>query len=131
MHTHHQGTGAESLDLFVAKGVVGTRDMGGDADFILPLRDRVRAGTLFGPEIVASGPMVDNAPPEFPYRLHVTNAEEARVAVRELKRLGVDFIKVHDHTPREVFFAAIAEASQSGIDGFRSRPRLGEGRGGR
>jgi imidazolonepropionase-like amidohydrolase len=115
MHTHHQGTGAESLDLFVAKGVVGTRDMGGDAEFILPLRDRVRNGTVFGPEIVASGPMVDNAPPEFPYRLHVTNAEEARAAVRELKRLGVDFIKVHDHTPREVFFAAIAEASQVGL----------------
>src|SRR5215471_17642709 len=35
MHTHHQGTGAESLDLFVVKGVVGTRDMGGDADFIV------------------------------------------------------------------------------------------------
>jgi imidazolonepropionase-like amidohydrolase len=115
MHSHHQGTGAASLDLFVAKGVVGTRDMGGDADFILPLRDRVRAGALFGPEIVASGPMVDNAPPDFPYRLHVTNAQEARLAVRELKRLGVDFIKVHDHTPREVFFAAVAEASQVGL----------------
>jgi imidazolonepropionase-like amidohydrolase len=72
MHSHHQGTGAESLDLFVAKGVVGTRDMGGDANFILPLRDRVSAGAVFGPEIVASGPMVDNAPPDFPYRLHVT-----------------------------------------------------------
>jgi hypothetical protein len=115
MHSHHQGTGAESLDLFVAKGVVGTRDMGGDAAFILPLRDRVKAGAVFGPEIVASGPMVDNAPPDFPYRLHVTNAEEARLAVRELKRLGVDFIKVHDHTPREVFFAAAAEASQLGL----------------
>ncbi|MEO8368608.1 MAG: amidohydrolase family protein [Candidatus Solibacter sp.] len=115
MHTHHQGTGAESLDLFVAKGIVGTRDMGGDADFILPLRDRIRAGTVFGPEIVASGPMVDNAPPDYPYRLHVANAEEARLAVRELKRLGVDFIKVHDHTPREVFFAAVAEASQVGL----------------
>jgi imidazolonepropionase-like amidohydrolase len=115
MHSHHQGTGAESLDLFVAKGIVGTRDMGGDADFILPLRDRVRAGAIFGPEIVASGPMVDNAPPDFPYRLHVTNAEEARLAVRELKRLGVDFIKVHDHTPRDVFFAAVAEASQVGL----------------
>src|ERR1051326_3165479 len=27
MHTHHQATGAECLDLFVAKGVAGTRDM--------------------------------------------------------------------------------------------------------
>src|SRR5689334_8449176 len=29
MHSHHQGTGADWLDLFVAKGVIGTRDMGG------------------------------------------------------------------------------------------------------
>ncbi len=115
MHSHHQGTGADSIDLFLAKGVVGTRDMGGDANFILPLRDRIKAGTLLGPEIIASGPMVDNAPPNYPYRLHVTNAEEARQAVRELKRLGADFVKVHDHTPRDVFFAAIDEASKIGL----------------
>jgi imidazolonepropionase-like amidohydrolase len=115
MHTHHQGTGAQSLDLFVAKGVVGTRDMGGDADFILPLRERVRTRAVLGPEIVASGPMVDNAPPSYGYRWQVANAEQARVAVRELKRLGVDFIKVHDHTPRDVFFATIDEASKVGL----------------
>ena len=49
MHTHHQGTGADCLDLFVAKGIVGTRDMGGDADFILPLRARVRSGAAWRP----------------------------------------------------------------------------------
>jgi hypothetical protein len=53
MHSHHQGTGAGCLDLFIAKGVVGTRDMGGDIDFILPLRERVRSGAALGPEIVA------------------------------------------------------------------------------
>jgi hypothetical protein len=115
MHTHHQGTGAECLDLFVAKGVVGTRDMGGDADFILPLRERVSSGAVLGPEIVASGPMLDDAPPGFPYRRRVTNAPEAREAVRDLKRLGVDFIKVHDHTPREVFFAIADEAPKVGL----------------
>jgi len=115
MHSHHQGTGAESLDLFVAKGVVGTRDMGGDADFILPLRERVRSGAVLGPEIVASGPMLDDAPPEFPYRRRVRNAQEAIAAVRDLKRLGVDFIKVHDHTPREVFFAIASEAPKAGL----------------
>src|SRR5580700_10240097 len=115
MHTHHQGTGAECLDLFVAKGVVGTRDMGGDADFILPLRERVSSGAVLGPEIVASGPMLDDAPPGFPYRRRVTNAPEAREAVRDLKRLGVDFIKVHDHTPRDVFFAIADEAPKVGL----------------
>jgi hypothetical protein len=115
MHSHHQGTGADSLDLFVAKGIVGTRDMGGDADFILPLRERVRSGAVLGPEIVASGPILDNAPADFPYRRRVTNATEAKQAVDDLKRLGVDFIKVHDHTPREVFFAIAAEAPKVGL----------------
>lgn len=115
MHSHHQGTGAECLDLFVAKGVVGTRDMGGDADFILPLRERVKSGSLFGPEIVAAGPIVDDAPADFPYRLCVRNAQEALRAVHDLKRLGVDFIKVHDHTPRDVFFAVAAEAAKVGL----------------
>jgi hypothetical protein len=115
MHSHHQGTGADCVDLFVAKGIVGTRDMGGDADFILPLRERIKSGALLGPEIVASGPILDNAPSDFPYRRRVTNAAEARQAVDELKRLGVDFIKVHDHTPREVFFAIASEAPKVGL----------------
>jgi hypothetical protein len=93
------------VDFFVAKGVVGTRDMGADAEFIFPLRERIRSGAVLGPEIGLSGPILDDAPAEFPYRRRTTNAQEARVAVRELKQLGVDFIKVHDRTPREVFFA--------------------------
>src|SRR5207248_8899945 len=110
MHTQHQGTGADCLDLFVTKGIVGTRDMGGDAEFILPLRERVRSGAILGPEIVAAGPILDDAPPCFPYRQRVRNAVEARQAVRDLKKVGVDFIKVHDHTPREAFFAIADEA---------------------
>jgi hypothetical protein len=115
MHTHHQGTGADCLDLFIAKGVVGTRDMGGDAGFILPLRERVRSGALPGPEIVAAGPILDDAPPSYPYRRRVTNVQQAREAVADLKRAGVDFIKVHDHTPRQVFFTIAVEAPKLGL----------------
>jgi hypothetical protein len=93
MHSHHQATGTKLLDLFLAKGVVGTRDMGGDAEFILPLRDRINRGELLGPEIVASGPILDNAP----------------------QSRGVDFIKVHDHTPREAFFAIADEGPKVGL----------------
>jgi hypothetical protein len=32
-----------------------------------------------------------------------------------LKQLGVDFIKVHDHTPRDVFFAIAEEAPKVGL----------------
>jgi imidazolonepropionase-like amidohydrolase len=115
MHSHHQATGADWVDLFVAKGIVGTRDMGSDANFIFPLRERVRAGAVLGPDIVASGPMVDDAPDKFPYRLHVKTAQQAREAVRQLKNQGADFVKVHDHTPREVFFAVADEAPKVGL----------------
>jgi Amidohydrolase family len=115
MHSHNQASGAESMDLYLAHGVVGTRDMGSDLDFILPLRDRLRRGEVSGPEIVAAGPMLDNAPADWPYRRRVTNAREAREAVRDLKRRGVDFIKVHNNTPREVFFAIAEEAPRLGL----------------
>jgi len=115
MHSHHQGTGQDCLDLFVARGVVGTRDMGGDAEFILPLRQRVKSGTVLGPEIVAAGPILDDAPATYPYRRRVTNARQAREAMADLKRAGVDFFKVHDHTPRDVFFAIAEEAPKLGL----------------
>jgi sialic acid synthase SpsE len=44
----------------------------------------------------------------------VTNAQQAREAVDDLKRAGVDFVKVHDHTPREVFFTIAEEAPSWG-----------------
>ena len=115
MHSHNQASGAESLDLYLAHGVVGTRDMGSDLDFILPLRDRIHRGEASGPEIVAAGPMLDNAPADWPFRRRVTNAQEAREAVRDLKRRGVDFIKVHNNTPRDVFFAIAEEAPKLGL----------------
>src|SRR6188508_1004966 len=115
MHSHHQAAGVESLELFLANGVVGTRDMGSDADFILPLRDRIARGELAGPDIVAAGPILDDRPPDWPFRRRVRNGEDARAAVRDLKRRGVDFIKVHDSTPRDAFFAIADEAAKLGL----------------
>ena len=115
MHAHHQATGRDSLDLYLANGVVGTRDMGSDVEFILPLRDRIDRGELLGPEIVAAGPILDDAPPDWPFRRRVSNAQDAREAVRDLKRHGVDFIKVHDHTPRDAYFAIADEARKVGL----------------
>jgi imidazolonepropionase-like amidohydrolase len=115
MHSHNQADGTELLTLYLANGVVGTRDMGSDVDFILPLRNRINRGEIQGPEIVAAGPILDDRPPEWPFRRHVTNAQEGRQAVRDLKASGVDFIKVHDGTPRDAFFAIADEARSVGL----------------
>ena len=123
MHTHHEALGIESMDLYLANGVVGTRDMGSELQFIISLRDRINNGELPGPEIIAAGPILDDAPPEFPSRQRVSDAEEARRTVRALQQSGVDFIKVHNLTPREVFFAIADETANLGMSFSGHVPR--------
>jgi imidazolonepropionase-like amidohydrolase len=67
---------------------------------------------LLGPRIFAAGPILDDAPGDWSFRLRVKTAEEGRAAVQMLKRRGVDLIKVHDRTPRDVFLAIADEAGR-------------------
>ncbi len=125
MHAHVELTGASTLDLLVANGVTGVRDMGSDPDYILPLRERIRRGETSGPEIVAAGPILDALRPPGPLpspaplflsmRRRVTNADEARAAVEDLHQRGVDLFKVHDNTPRDAFFAIAEESRKRGV----------------
>jgi hypothetical protein len=123
MHAHHQLTGEASLPLFVATGVTGTRDMGADLEFILALRQRTASGQALGPVIVAAGPILDNRPPDWPLRLNVRSADDARKAVQMLKERGVDFIKVHTATPADVYFAIADETKRLNLPFAGHLPR--------
>ena len=95
--------------------VTGIRDMGSSLDAILPMREATASGRVLGPRIVAAGPILDDAPGEWPFRIRVRTADEGRAAVQLLKRRGVDLIKVHNFTPREVFFAIADEARRQNL----------------
>ena len=110
MHAHIQGNEKAWLPLYIANGVTGIRDMGADLDFILDIREASSSGRILGPWIVAAGPILDDAPGDWPLRIRVKNLDEGRAAVQLLKRRGVDLIKVHNFTPRDVFFAIVDEA---------------------
>jgi hypothetical protein len=110
MHAHIQGNEKAWLPLYIANGVTGIRDMGADLDFILDVRDATTSRRILGPRIIAAGPILDDAPGDWPLRLRVKNPDEGRAAVQLLKRRGVDLIKVHNFTPRDVFFAIADEA---------------------
>jgi imidazolonepropionase-like amidohydrolase len=112
MHAHMEMTGESWLQLYVANGVTGIRDMGSALDLILNLREATSSGRTLGPQIVAAGPILDDAPADWPFRMRVRNPDEGRAAVQLLKRRGVDLIKVHNYTPRDVFFAIVDEARQ-------------------
>ena len=92
MHAHMEMTGAAWLQLHVANGVTAIRDMGSDLDLILKMRDDTASGRMLGPRIFAAGPILDDAPGDWPFRMRVKTAEAGRAAVQLLKRRGVDLI---------------------------------------
>ncbi|MBZ5681504.1 MAG: amidohydrolase family protein [Acidobacteriia bacterium] len=104
-----------TLPLFIANGVTGVRDMGGELEVLQQWRKEIAAGTLIGPRIVMSGPMLDGPQPRFPSSIAIATPEDGRRAVDDLKRRGADFIKLQSLIPREAVFAIAEEARKQGI----------------
>jgi hypothetical protein len=115
MHVHLTVAGRMSVPLFPVNGVTGVRDMGGDLTTIDGYRAEIAQGTLLGPHIYRAGPFLDGPKKNALYRVTLRSADDARNAVDSLKRLGVDFLKVHSRVPREAYFAVLAEAKTQNL----------------
>ncbi len=121
MHVH-TGRADIFLPLYIANGVTGVRDMGGDledsggelsslsARYIqLSLwREAIEHGSLLGPRFVLAGFLIDAF--KWPGNIAATNAEEGRQAVDVLKKAGVDFVKVKSFLSKDSYFAIAEEA---------------------
>jgi imidazolonepropionase-like amidohydrolase len=107
------------LPLFIANGVTGVRDMGGDAPILMEWRKEIADGKIIGPHMIISGPMLDGYLPDgklrFPGSVAVTTPASAVAAVDSLKTQGVDFIKVQSVISHDAYFAAAAEAHKQGL----------------
>ncbi|MDQ4121883.1 MAG: amidohydrolase family protein [Acidobacteriota bacterium] len=116
MHVHldESGKGA-SFPMYIANGVTGVRDMGGDFELISQWRQESVRGNALTPRIIAAGPMLDGPGRGGSSRITVNNAYEARQAVIDLKNRGVDFIKVHNRLSREAYLAIADETKKQGI----------------
>jgi imidazolonepropionase-like amidohydrolase len=111
MHVHlHE----KDLPLLVAYGVTGVRDMGNILSDVDAWRARIAAGALVGPQIFRVGPIL-NGKAFGPAQVAITTDVEARVAVRLLKQVGVNAIKLHRALPREAYFALSKEAKEQSI----------------
>lgn len=104
-----------TLPLFIANGITGVRDMGGELDVLQQWRKEISTGTLVGPRIVMSGPMLDGPQPRFPSSIAIKTPEDGRQAVDDLKQRGADFIKLQSLIPRDAVFAIADEAKKQGI----------------
>lgn len=104
--------------LFIANGVTGVRDMFTDADdlkIVREWRSEMEAGDLIAPRIAPGSSIIDGVPVFQKNSVGVTNAEEARQAVRTFKAAGAGFIKVYNRLTRESFFAIADEAKKLNI----------------
>ena len=116
MHVHIEYP--NDLLLFVANGVTSVRNMWGNTDkklwFGLPdqlaFKKQIAAGTLFGPTIYTTGPIMEGKPANHPLMEVFTSPEEAARSVAWQKARGYDFIKVYDHLSPDVY-AAIMNAA--------------------
>jgi imidazolonepropionase-like amidohydrolase len=104
-----------TLPLFIANGITGVRDMGGELEVLQQWRREIAEGTLIGPRMVMPGPMLDGPQPRFPSSIAIKTPEDGRRAVDDLKRRGVDFIKLQSLIPREAVFAIADEARKQDI----------------
>ena len=107
------------LPLFIANGITGVRDMGGDLPVLLGWRKQIVAAEIVGPRMKISGPMLDALLPDgklrFPSSVAVTTPKSAVAAVVSLKAQGVDFIKVQSVISHDAYLAAAAEAHKQGL----------------
>jgi hypothetical protein len=123
MHVHFRGGQAlipdneAWLSIFLANGITGVREMGGDiAETVFRWRTEIANGTRLGPRIVTSGPKVDGPKPVWPGSIPVTDAASARAAVDKLKAMGSNFVKIYSMDfPPDVFAAIIDEARKQGL----------------
>jgi imidazolonepropionase-like amidohydrolase len=122
MHVHIRGgkdlikANEAFLTLYVANGVTGIREMGGDlVDTVLQWRRDIAEGTRLGPQIITAGPKLDGPRPQWPGSLPIATAADGRDAVAEVKRIGADFVKIYSGVPREAYFAALDEAKKRSL----------------
>jgi imidazolonepropionase-like amidohydrolase len=111
MHVHLT---ASALPALVAHGVTGVRDMGNILSDVDSWRAQIAGGTRVGPRIFRVGPTL-NGQAFGPAHVAIASDAEARAAVRVLKHVGVDAIKIHRALSREAYFALSDEAKKLSI----------------
>ena len=121
MHAHLTGAGEPKgsrefiLPLLLANGITTVRDMGGKVEYLSQLRREIENGRRLGPQIFFPGPYLDGDPPGYQPSIVVTSPMDARNAVDQLKKEGVDFIKVQSRLTRDAYFAVAEESKKLGM----------------
>jgi imidazolonepropionase-like amidohydrolase len=100
-----------ALRRYIAAGVTTVRDVHGQQDSILNLREEVSLGGLIAPRIYSAGAMIDGAPATYQDATEVKTGDEARRAVDRRAVLGVDYLKIYTRITPELLKPLMDEAT--------------------
>jgi imidazolonepropionase-like amidohydrolase len=120
MHAHSAGGPAAAWDakiilpLYLANGITGIRDMGGNPDLLASRKESIERGELLGPHLVIAGSFLNGGKSDA-QTVAVNTPQEGRAAVDTLKKRGMDFIKILSGISREVYFAIAEESAKQKI----------------
>lgn len=111
MHVHLNIDYEEYLQLYLANGVTGVREMNG---MNLEWKDK-KEGSWLAPRFFIGSRIIDGPKPTFEWIPRVSTEEEAHQVVHEMKQDGYDFIKILSLLPENIYKAIADECAHSNI----------------
>jgi imidazolonepropionase-like amidohydrolase len=113
MHVHNLVSSSQHL-LNLANGITTVRDMDG-FPWMLKVQDQIRNNKLLAPNMYITGQILNERPMDW-YAAVVKSPEEGRAIVKQQKKDGYDFIKVHNNLPLQIYSAILDEAQKHQMD---------------
>jgi imidazolonepropionase-like amidohydrolase len=99
-----------ALPRYLGWGVTAVRDLHGQLDTMLALREAAVLNSMPSPRIFTAGAMIDGVPTTYPDALPAADAAAARKAVDRLAVAGVDYLKVYTRITPTLLRAITDEA---------------------
>jgi imidazolonepropionase-like amidohydrolase len=109
-HAHLAPAADWAPSRYLAWGVTTLRDVHGDLNTILAIRNRANRGPGNSPRVYSAGAMIDGLPATFKDAIGVNTENNARKAVDRLVSAGADLIKVYTHVDASLLRAIVDEA---------------------
>ena len=97
---------------YVAWGVTTVRDLHGEADTVLALKNDVNLGSILGPRMFSAGAMIDGIPTTYPNATGISTPDQARRAVDLHAVAGVDYLKIYTKVTPNLLRPLIDEAEK-------------------
>jgi hypothetical protein len=111
MHVHLNFEDEEYLQLYLANGVTGVREMNG----MHREWKKMEEGSWLAPRFCMGSRILDGPKPTYEWVHSISTEGEARRAVQEIKEGGYDFVKTLSLLPEHVYAAIADECAQSDI----------------